>query len=153
MLQPGQRIPDLDGAIDDGTTLALADHRGGPVVVYFYPRDNTTGCTREAQDFRDLYPRFREHGCTVIGVSRDTAASHAKFRERNALPFPLVADTDGAWCEAFGVLGEKVLYGRRFIGIVRSTFLIDADGVLVAEWRKVKVPGHAAAVLERLSGA
>ncbi|MBN8726824.1 MAG: peroxiredoxin [Xanthomonadales bacterium] len=153
MLQPGDQVPDLTGAIVDGATLALADRRGEPVVVYFYPRDNTIGCTREAQDFRDLYPAFRAHGCEVIGVSRDTLASHAKFRERNALPFPLVADTDEAWCQAFGVLGEKVLYGRRSIGIVRSTFLIDGGGILVHAWRKVKVPGHAAAVLERLAAA
>jgi peroxiredoxin Q/BCP len=153
MLQPGDQVPDLRGAIAEGVTLALADHRGRALVVYFYPRDNTAGCTREAQDFRDLYPAFRQHGCEVIGVSRDTLASHARFRERNALPFPLVADTDETWCRAFGVLGEKVLYGRRSIGVLRSTFLIDGEGVLTAAWRKVKVPGHAAAVLERLAGA
>lgn len=147
----GKKVARLKGVLHDGSTLALADLRGRSVVVYFYPKDATPGCTSEAHGFRDLYDRFRKLDCEVIGVSRDSAASHAKFREKHALPFPLVADTDEAWCNAFGVLGEKTLYGRRFIGVIRSTFLIDAQGVLVAEWRGVRVPGHAAAVLERLS--
>ena len=153
MLEIGQTAPALTGALQDGGTLALADLRGRPVVVYFYPKDHTPGCTREAQDFRDLYPEFRRHGGEIVGVSRDSAVSHGKFRDKHALPFPLVADTDERWCHAFGVLGEKMLYGRRFVGVIRSTFLIDADGVLVAAWRGVKVPGHAAAVLERLTQA
>ena len=153
MLAPGQKVPRLRGALADGGTLALADLRGRAVVLYFYPKDHTPGCTREAQEFRDLYPEFRKRQCEVVGVSRDSAVSHGKFRDKHALPFPLVADADETWCNAFGVLGEKVLYGRRFIGVIRSTFLIDADGVLTAEWRQVKVPGHAAAVLERLAPA
>jgi peroxiredoxin Q/BCP len=147
----GKKVANLKGVLHDGSTLALADLRGQSVVVYFYPRDATPGCTNEAHAFRDLYPRFRKLDCEIVGVSRDTVASHAKFRDKHALPFPLVADEDEAWCNAFGVLGEKSLYGRRFIGVIRSTFLIDAKGALVAEWRGVKVPGHAAAVLERLS--
>ena len=111
----------------------------------------TPGCTNEAHAFRDLYRKFRKLDCEVIGVSRDSVASHAKFRAKHDLPFPLVADIDEAWCKAFDVLGEKTLYGRRFVGVIRSTFLIDASGTLVAEWRGVRVPGHAAAVLERLS--
>ncbi|NCT67371.1 MAG: peroxiredoxin [Rhodanobacteraceae bacterium] len=153
MLEIGQTVPPLTGVLQDGGSLALADLRGHPVVVYFYPKDHTPGCTREAQDFRDLYPQFRQRGCEIVGVSRDSAASHGKFRDKHALPFPLVADTDETWCNAFGVLGEKTLYGRRFVGVIRSTFLLDADGVLVAAWRGVKVPGHAAAVLERLPPA
>jgi peroxiredoxin Q/BCP len=151
MVDIGKKIPKLKGTLDDGGTLALADLHGHPLVVYFYPKDNTPGCTNEAQAFRDLYPEFRHHGCEIVGVSRDSAASHGKFRSKHALPFPLVADTDETWCNAFGVLGEKTLYGRRFVGVIRSTFLIDAQGTLVAEWRNVRVPGHAAAVLERLA--
>ena len=145
----GKKVPKLKGVLHDGSTLALADLRGQAVVVYFYPKDNTPGCTNEAHGFRDLYKQFRKAGCEIVGVSRDSAASHAKFRQKHALPFPLVADTDEAWCNAFGVLGEKTLYGRKFVGVIRSTFLVDAEGTLVAEWRNVRVPGHATAVLER----
>jgi len=145
----GKKVPKLKGVLHDGSTLALADLRGQAAVVYFYPKDNTPGCTNEAHGFRDLYKQFRKAGCEIVGVSRDSAASHAKFREKHALPFPLVADADEAWCNAFGVLGEKTLYGRKFVGVIRSTFLVDAEGTLVAEWRNVRVPGHAAAVLER----
>ncbi|MDR2013569.1 MAG: peroxiredoxin [Rhodanobacter sp.] len=151
MLETGQKAPTLKGVVQDGTTLALADLRGHPVVVYFYPKDNTPGCTSQALAFRDLYARFRAHACQIVGVSRDSVASHAKFRDKHALPFPLVADTDESWCTAFGVLGEKVLYGKRHIGVIRSTFLLDANGVVAALWRHVKVPGHAQAVLERLA--
>ncbi|WP_300620063.1 peroxiredoxin [Dokdonella sp.] len=147
----GKKTPKLAGTLHDGGTLKLDELRGHPVVVYFYPKDATPGCTNEARDFRDLYPEFRQRGCEIIGVSRDSATSHAKFRDKQALPFPLVADVDETWCNAFGVLGEKTLYGRKFIGVIRSTFLIDAQGTLVAEWRGVRVPGHAAAVLERLA--
>ena len=147
----GKKVPKLKGVLHDGSTLALADLRGQAVVVYFYPKDNTPGCTNEAHGFRDLYKQFRKAGCEIVGVSRDSAASHAKFRQKHALPFPLVADTDETWCNAFGVLGEKSLYGRKFVGVIRSTFLIDAHGTLVAEWRGVRVPGHATAVLERLA--
>ncbi|HEY0232686.1 MAG TPA: peroxiredoxin [Dokdonella sp.] len=150
MLAVGKKVPRLSGTLHDGGSLSLADLRGSAVVVYFYPKDQTPGCTSEAHDFRDLHAQFRKHHCEIVGVSRDPAASHAKFRDKHALPFPLVADTDETWCNAFGVLGEKSLYGRRFIGVIRSTFLIDAQGVLVAEWRGVKVAGHAAAVLARL---
>ncbi len=147
----GRRVPALAGATADGSTLELAGLRGTAVVVYFYPKDATPGCTLEAQDFRDLHPRFKALGCEIVGVSRDTVASHAKFCAKQSLPFPLVADTDETWCRAFDVIHEKVLYGKRHMGIVRSTFLIDAEGVLRAEWRNVKVTGHAAAVLERLA--
>ena len=150
-LDIGSKVPKLKGVVADGSTLALADLRGNRVVVFFYPKDNTTGCTREAQDFRDLHAQFLEHGCRIIGVSRDSAASHGRFIAKHDLPFPLIADTDETWCNAFGVLGEKILYGRRYMGLIRSTFLIDAKGVLIAQWRGVRVPGHAAAVFERVS--
>jgi len=151
MTDIGDKAPRLSGTIDDGTTLALSDLRGSHCLVYFYPRDNTPGCTNEALAFRDRYAQFRRHDCAIVGVSRDSVASHARFRARHALPFALLADTDERWCEAFAVLGEKTLYGRKTIGVIRSSFLIDPAGVLVAQWRKVKVPGHADAVLERLA--
>jgi peroxiredoxin Q/BCP len=150
-LAVGRKVPPLKGLLADGSTLALADLRGRSVVVYFYPKDNTPGCTREAQDFRDLHAQFRAHDCEIIGVSRDSSASHGKFRASQELPFPLIADADETWCHAFDVLGEKMLYGKRHMGVIRSTFLIDANGILVAQWRSVKVPGHPAAVLDRLA--
>lgn len=150
MLEPGQRVPELPATLHDGSVMAAGAPRGRWLVLYFYPKDATTGCTREAIDFRDLHARFVAAGARVIGVSRDTAASHARFIAKQDLPFALIADTDEAWCRAFDVIGEKKLYGRPYVGIVRSTFLIDPAGVLVAAWRNVKVPGHAVAVLERL---
>ena len=153
MLETGKKVPKLKGVREDGGTLALADLRGRFVVVYFYPKDHTPGCTREAADFRDLHAEFLKHKCEIIGVSRDAVASHDKFRSKHDLPFPLIADTDETWCRAFGVLGEKTLYGRHFIGVIRSTFLFGPNGALIAEWRGVKVAGHAAAVLARLASA
>jgi len=151
MPEIGKKIPKLQGVTDEGAKLALADFRGHPLVVYFYPKDSTPGCTNEAIAFRDAYPAFRKNNCAIVGVSRDSIASHAKFRAKHELPFPLVADVDEQWCNAFGVLGEKTLYGRKFIGVIRSTFLIGSDGTLLEQWRNVKVPGHADAVLERLA--
>jgi peroxiredoxin Q/BCP len=150
MLDIGDKVPKLKGTLEDGGTLKLADLTGWPYVVYFYPKDMTQGCTLEAEDFRDLYPKFKRAGCEVIGVSRDDADSHAKFRGKHALTFPLVADTDETWCNAFGVIGEKKLYGKVHVGVIRSTFLVGADGRIVEAWRNVRVPGHAAKVLERV---
>ncbi|HET9033440.1 MAG TPA: peroxiredoxin [Dokdonella sp.] len=147
----GKRVPNLSGKTDSDTTLALKSLREKWLVIYFYPRDATPGCTTEAGDFRDLHSRFRKHNCEILGVSRDSVASHARFRAKQELPFQLIADVDETWCKAFDVIHEKVLYGKRHLGIVRSTFLIDPQGILRAEWRKVKVPGHAAAVLEQLT--
>jgi peroxiredoxin Q/BCP len=147
----GKKVPELSGVTENGDSLRLSQLRGRHVVVYFYPKDNTPGCTREAQNFRDLHAKFRKLGCEIVGVSRDTAASHGRFRGKHDLSFRLIADTDEAWCRAFDVIGDKVLYGKHYTGVIRSTFLIDPDGVLVAEWRAVKVPGHVAAVLERLA--
>jgi peroxiredoxin Q/BCP len=122
-------------------------------VLYFYPKDSTPGCTTEAQQFRDLYPQLRAHGAEVLGVSRDSLKSHANFAAKQNLPFALISDPDENWCRAFDVIHEKVLYGKRHLGVVRSTFLIDPSGTLVREWRGVKVPGHAQAVLDTLIGA
>ncbi len=146
----GKKVPALAGKDHDGTEIALVDFADRHVVVYFYPKDNTAGCTREAEDFRDLYPSFRRRRCAVLGVSRDSSASHTRFRDKLGLPFPLIADTDEAWCQAFGVIGEKMLYGKRHLGVVRSTFLIGPDRVLRAEWRGIRVPGHAQSVLDWL---
>lgn len=128
--------------------LSLQSFRGKPVVIYFYPRDNTPGCTREGQDFRDLYPEFRKLGCEVVGVSRDSLKSHENFRAKQEFPFPLISDADEELCRLFDVIKEKNMYGKKVMGIERSTFLLDGDGRIAREWRKVKVPGHAADVLE-----
>lgn len=131
----------------DGEPMPLAAFKGAPVVIYFYPKDDTSGCTREAQDFSALTTDFAAAGVRVLGVSKDSAKSHAKFTEKYALSVPLATDADGAVLEAFGAWVEKSMYGRRYMGVDRSTFLFDAAGTLVREWRKVKVPGHAAEVL------
>jgi len=117
-------------------------------VLYFYPKDMTTGCTRESQDFRDLHAAFRRAGVRVLGISRDSLKSHDRFREKERLPFQLLSDEDEKVCRLFDVIREKTLYGRKYLGVDRSTFLIDARGVLRREWRGVKVPGHAEEVLE-----
>ena len=150
MVKVGNKVPKLSGATNGGGKVALADYAGRYVVVYFYPKDNTTGCTREAQDFRDAAAQLKKRGAVVLGVSRDSAKSHDGFIAKHDLNFDLVADTDEAWCKAFDVIAEKTLYGRKYIGVVRSTFLIGPDGRLLREWRNVKVPGHVAAVLAAL---
>ncbi|WP_233843139.1 peroxiredoxin [Dyella sp. 2HG41-7] len=147
----GKKVPKLQGVTGDGSTLKLDSLKGQWVVLYFYPKDSTPGCTNEAKDFRDLYPKFKKRHAEIVGVSRDSAKSHANFASKQELPFPLVSDPDETWCNAFDVIHEKVLYGKRHMGVVRSTFLIDPDGKLAAEWRGVKVPGHALAVLDDLS--
>jgi peroxiredoxin Q/BCP len=147
MVKIGGKVPKLSGTTNGGKTIKLVDGAAKFTVVYFYPKDNTTGCTREAQDFRDAAAQLRKRGAVVIGVSRDSVKSHDGFVAKHELPFDLVADTDETWCKAFDVIQEKSLYGRKYIGVVRSTFLIGADGRLLREWRNVKVPGHVAAVL------
>lgn len=149
----GKPVPKLTGLSAGGSHLDLQTLRGKWIVIYFYPRDATPGCTTEAGDFRDLHGKFHELGCEILGVSRDSVASHARFRAKQEIPFELIADTDEVWCNAFDVIHEKILYGKRHLGVVRSTFLVDPDGVLRAEWRGVKVPGHAEAVLEQLANA
>ncbi|GLQ95196.1 peroxiredoxin [Dyella acidisoli] len=150
MPELGKKVPKLQGVTGDGSTLKLDSLKGQWVVVYFYPKDSTPGCTNEAKDFRDLYPKFKKRHAEILGVSRDSVKSHANFASKQELPFPLVSDPDETWCKTFDVIHEKVLYGKRYLGVVRSTFLIDPDGKLAAEWRGVKVPGHAQAVLDAI---
>ena len=152
MVKLGNLAPALSGDSTAGK-LKLRDLRGQYVVVYFYPKDNTPGCTKEAQDFRDLAKDFKKANAVVIGVSRDSIASHEKFRDKQSLDFALVSDPDDVWGKAFDVIHEKSLYGRKFIGVVRSTFLIDPEGRLIQEWRGVRVPGHANVVLEAIKTA
>jgi thioredoxin-dependent peroxiredoxin len=147
-IKTGSKVPEFSLPTTGGGTWSLKDAAGRKLVIYFYPRDMTSGCTREAQDFRDLHGAFRKAGAEVVGVSRDSAASHDRFALRESLPFPLLADTDEEVCRLFDVIKPKSLYGRKYLGIERSTFLLDGSGRLRQEWRKVKVPGHAEAVLE-----
>ena len=148
-------VPALNKVVADFSCPATGDKkirlkslRGKKVVLYFYPKDSTPGCTTEGQDFRDLHSKFQRAGAVILGVSRDSLASHEKFREKLKLPFDLLSDPDEKLCRQFDVIHEKTLYGRKFLGVERSTFLIDADGKLRQEWRKVKVKGHAAEVLD-----
>ncbi|MCH8099104.1 MAG: peroxiredoxin [Proteobacteria bacterium] len=145
-------VADFSASATRNNTIRLKDLRGQNVVIYFYPKDSTPGCTSEGQDFRDLHAKFRRQGAIVLGVSRDSIASHEKFRDQQKFPFDLISDPDEALCRKFDVIQEKTLYGRKFMGIERSTFLIDAAGKLRNEWRKVKVKGHAAEVLEAVKG-
>jgi peroxiredoxin Q/BCP len=147
-LQPGTKVADFALPMTGGSTWRLKDAAGSKLVLFFYPRDMTSGCTREAQDFRDLASEFRKAGTQIVGISRDSLASHEKFAARESLPFPLLADTEEKVCKLFDVIRPKSLYGRKFLGVERSTFLLDGAGRLLQEWRKVKVPGHAEAVLE-----
>jgi thioredoxin-dependent peroxiredoxin len=144
----GKRVPDFSLPSTSGGTFELSAQRGHVVVLYFYPRDATPGCTLEGERFRDLHPRFRRIGARVFGISRDTLASHAKFCAKYSFPFELLSDEDGKVCRLFDVIREKNMYGRKVVGIERSTFLIDGEGVLRREWRKLKVDGHAEEVLE-----
>jgi thioredoxin-dependent peroxiredoxin len=144
----GDPIPDIDLATPDGGRVKLRDYAGKPFVLYFYPKDDTTGCTREAQDFSAHLADFRKAGAELLGVSKDTPAKHQKFIAKYDLTVPLASDDQDAAMAAFGVWVEKSLYGKKYMGIDRSTFLFGADGKLARAWRKVKVPGHAEAVLE-----
>lgn len=140
-------------ALSDGSTATLADHAGRWLVLYFYPKDSTPGCTTEGLEFNALLPKFAKLDCGVLGVSRDSVKSHQNFCTKQGFRFPLVSDGDEALCNAFGVIQEKNMYGRKVLGIVRSTFLIDPEGRIAAEWRGVKVAGHAQAVLDALKAA
>jgi peroxiredoxin Q/BCP len=142
-----RKVPAFALPATGGKPWQLADAAGKKLVVYFYPKDNTSGCTQEGEAFRDLYPKFRKAGVEIVGVSPDSVASHERFKDKFGFPFTLLADEDKAACQLFGVWQEKSMYGRKYLGVVRSTFLLDAKGVLRREWRKVKVPGHAAEVL------
>jgi peroxiredoxin Q/BCP len=140
--------PDFRCPATGDKTVHLKSLRGEKVVIYFYPKDSTPGCTTEGQDFRDLHGKFRRQNTVIFGVSRDSLASHEKFKAKQGFPFQLLSDADEAVCRKFDVIREKTLYGRKFMGVERSTFLIDENGKLRQEWRKVRVKGHAAEVLE-----
>ena len=150
MLRAGDKAPDFAGTNDQGEKVALRDFRGKKVVLYFYPRDNTPGCTREACDFRESMSRLTEKGAVVLGVSPDSVSSHRKFKARFSLPFSLLSDPDHRIAEAYGAWQEKSMYGRKYMGIVRSTFVIDESGAIAEVCGKVRVKGHVDAVVESL---
>jgi peroxiredoxin Q/BCP len=150
-LQMGDKAPDFTLPTDGGGTVSLKDYKGKPVVLYFYPKDDTPGCTMEACAFRDKLPDFSKVDAAVIGISRDSVASHDKFKTKYKLPFPLASDPEGKVCEAYGAWAEKSMFGKKYMGIVRSTFLIDGKGIIRGIWRKVKVMGHAKEVLKAVA--
>nr|ART40785.1 L276 [uncultured bacterium] len=146
----GLEVPDFTVPATGGD-FTLSAHRGHPVVLYFYPRDNTPGCTTQAQQFRDLHAEFVKAGCVVMGISRDSLKSHEGFKRKLGLPFELISDIEGTLCRMFDVVKNKMMYGKKVLGIERSTFLIDANGVLRQEWRATKADGNAAAVLDAVT--
>lgn len=147
-VEPGQTAPDFTLPTDGGKTLSLSELRGKKVVLYFYPKDDTSGCTAEACGFRDALPDFSKVDAVILGLSKDSVKKHDKFKEKYELPFTLLSDEEGEVCAAYGTWVEKSMYGRKYMGIERATFLIDEQGVVRQVWRKVKVPGHAEAVLK-----
>ena len=136
------KAPNFLGLIDENNQTSLSDYKGSFLVLYFYPKDKTSGCTIQSQDFRDYKNKFANKNCKIIGISRDSIKSHKSFTEKESLNFPLISDPDETMCNAYGVMKEKSMYGRKYMGIERSTFVIDPEGNLVKEWRGVKVPGH-----------
>lgn len=153
MLSIGDTAPKFEGPADGGGTLGLADFSGKTLVLYFYPKDATPGCTTEACDFRDSHDKFLAQGATVVGVSPDPVKSHDKFKAKHELPFPLIADEDHAIAEAYGVWQEKSMYGKKYMGIVRTTFVIDVEGKIAEIYSKVRVKGHVDQVLTAVGGA
>ncbi|HEX5959093.1 MAG TPA: peroxiredoxin [Hyphomicrobiaceae bacterium] len=147
MLQDGDEAPDFELPTESGEMLKLSSLKGRPVVLFFYPKDDTSGCTTEAKDFTRLAPEFKKAGVEVVGISPDSAESHRKFINKHDLVVRLAADSDKAVAAAYGVWVEKSMYGRKYMGVERSTFLVDGKGNIAKSWRKVKVPGHADAVL------
>ena len=146
----GKKIPSFSTILDDGSELKSKDFNGKYIVIYFYPKDSTPGCTKEGEDFRDLHKEFIKSNAQIYGVSRDSIASHQKFKAKYKFPFRLISDEDESLCNIFDVIKEKNMYGRKYMGIERSTFLINDKGQLLSEWRKVKVKGHAQEVLDTL---
>ena len=142
-----KKVPAFSRPATGGKTWKLSEAAGKKLILYFYPKDNTTGCTKEGEAFRDLHAAFRKSGAIVLGISPDSVKSHDGFKEKMSFPFDLLSDEDRSLCALFDVWKEKSMYGRKYMGVERSTFLLDADGVLRREWRKVKVPGHAEEVL------
>lgn len=151
MVSVGTKAPDFTLQIDDGSNFKLSDYRGQKVVVYFYPKDNTPGCTTEACDFRESIQQFNQLHCKVIGISRDSVATHAKFKEKYSLNFPLGADEEGIVCQLYGVWKEKSMFGKKYFGINRSTFLIDELGIVTHAWPKVSVSTHVKDILAVLA--
>lgn len=149
-LEIGQHAPEFTLMASNGQEVSLSDYQGRKVVLYFYPKNMTPGCTQEACSFRDANAEIEAQGAVILGISPDELKSHAKFIERNDLPFLLLSDTDHVVSEKYGVWQLKKMYGREYLGIVRSTFLIDEEGILVKEWRKIKVAGHTEEVLKTL---
>jgi thioredoxin-dependent peroxiredoxin len=147
MLDTGDKAPNFSAPTDNGDIVSLKDLQGKKIVLYFYPKDMTPGCTTEACDFRDTHPEFSKINAEIIGVSKDSVKRHDKFKEKYELPFTLLADEDGKICEAYGVWQEKKNYGKTYMGIVRSTFLIDENGKIAAVWRNLRVKGHVDKVL------
>jgi peroxiredoxin Q/BCP len=150
MLGVGAALPEVKLADDSGAIVTTAGFIGRPLVLYFYPKDDTPGCTNEATQFADLYDAFKKKGAEVVGVSRDSVASHQKFKQKHGITFPLLADVLSELCDAFGVIVEKNMYGKKSLGVQRSTFLIDAAGKIAFVWPKVSVDGHAEDVLSKL---
>lgn len=146
------KAPSFLALVDENKELSLDNFQGSYLVIYFYPKDKTSGCTIQSQDFRDYKNKFSKKNCKIIGVSRDSIKSHKSFTEKESLNFPLLSDPDETMCNAYGVMKEKSMYGRKYMGIERSTFLISPDGSLIKEWRGVKVPGHVEEVYDFLSG-
>ena len=152
LIEPGKKAPAFVLKDQNGRTHRLSDYAGRPLVLYFYPKDATSGCTQEGEAFRDLYAKFRRAGVEIVGISPDSVASHEKFKAKYGFPFVLLSDEGRTACQLFDVWKEKSMYGRKYMGVERSTFLLDAKGVLRREWRKVKVPGHADEVLAAATG-
>lgn len=150
MLKSGDKAPAFSLPIDGDGTLSSDDLAGKPYVLYFYPKDNTPGCTTESCDFRDGYARVLSQGAQVIGVSKDSVRSHDGFKAKHGLPFPLISDAEGTLHEAYGSWGKKKNYGREYMGTIRSTFLVGPDGTVIEAWPKVRVKGHVDAVIESL---
>ena len=150
MLGEGDKLPRVTVKDDTGASITTTDLLGGPLVLYFYPKDDTPGCTNEASQFRDLYAKFQKKNARIVGVSRDGVESHQKFKTKYSIPFELIADTDSKLCDAFGVIVEKNMYGKKSMGVQRATFLIDGKGEIVKVWPKVKVDDHADEVLASL---
>ena len=148
MVSIGKKVPSFSAAATGDKTVSLDDFKGKNLVIYFYPKDSTPGCTLEGQNFRDQYAAFQQANTDILGVSRDSLKAHENFRAKQSFPFDLLSDADETLCKLFDVIHEKNMYGRKVMGIVRSTFLIDGDGILRAEWRKVRVKGHVDEVLE-----
>jgi peroxiredoxin Q/BCP len=150
-LNIGDKAPDFTLATDEPNKIfTLSDHRGKKAVIYFYPKDNTPGCTKQACDFRDFSAEFKKYGASVYGVSKDSATTHTKFKHKYALPFTLLVDDKADVCEAYGVINKKSLFGKTFLGIERSTFVINEHGIITAIWRKVKVTDHVEQVINEL---